>query len=481
MSTEIYLQWGRPVRRNTAPILWPVEAFSVLAPQSHHHLNVFQEAVLGLLATGERDLNKLASTLELHRDLVAFIIAQELQPRGWVDAQQCVTAIGLEALTGKDPASSVTVMYAFRDAITGRWLPRFSRSLEEIRPTQSSLKDRPEFVEDRGTGYVRKPYRLSHRVHVPVADLNPLQTAWNDFRRDTRTTLGDEEEDWLAVVDHSLELLDVEPKKAWVTCEIYAPQKDLHPWLVSDPWRLTPALRPLREALAPILGRETYLAKKVMDLLRPGEGSLTGATPADRLAQLDLLAKARAAQEAPKLTKPEHEMMQEYLLRVIRLQESIAAASLPYQEELANLANQCGSLLEATLKWVLGRWRVETRDWPANWQRRELQRLLQSLPLTKPLTRASVDALSGQAANQVRLAGRDRDRPFKALMVAALLSTQVHAEHPLRAISDDGLDWALMDLRNESSHATNHILQKDEVLRLTESALHWFNQFEIYL
>ena len=174
-------------------------------------------------------------------------------------------------------------------------------------------------------------------------------------------------------------------------------------------------------------------------------------------------------------------MMQEYLLRVIRLQESIAAASSPFQEELANLANQCGSLLEATLKWMLGRWRVETRDWPHGWQRRELQQLLQSLPLAKPLTQPSVDSLSGQAANQVRLAGKDRDRPFKALMVAALLSTHVHMDHPLRAVSDDGLDWALMDLRNDSSHATSQRFQKDEVLRLTQSALNWFRQFESYL
>lgn len=481
MSAEIYLQWGRPGRNVATSILWPVEVFSVLAPQSRHHINVFQEAVLGLLATGLQNLSELAESLELDRELVAFIIAQELQPRGWVDAHQRVTASGLEALTGKDPRSAVTVMYAFRDAVSGRWLPRFSRSLEEIRPTQTSSKDRPEFVEDRGTGFVRRPYLLAHRPHGPVDDLQPLQVAWKDFRRDIRKKVGDEEDEWLALADHSLDLLDEGPKKAWVICEIYAPSTDIHPWLVSDPWRLTPALRPLREALIPLLSRETYLAKKVLGFLSPDEDSLAGATPADRLAQFDLLAKGRAAQEAPKLTKPEHEMMQEYLLRVIRLQESVAAAPRPYQEELTNLANQCGSLLEATLKWMLGRWRVDARDWPSSWQRRELQGLLQSLPLMKPLTRASVEALSGQAANQVRFAGRDRDRPFKALMVAALLSTHVHSDHPLRAISDDGLDWALMVLRNESSHATNYRLQKDEVLRRTESALQWFKQFETYL
>lgn len=480
MSTEIYLQWGRPVRKNATPVLWPLDVFTVLAPQSSRHINVFQEAVLGLLATGVRDLSELASTLKLDQDLIAFIISQELQPRGWVDAGQRVTARGVDALTGEDVESSLTVMYAFRDAISGRLLPRFAQSLEEIRPTQSSPKDRPEFVDDRGTGYVRRPYRLPFRTHGQVPDLQSLQSAWRVFRRDGRSVAVDEE-DWVPYGEPSLELVDTPAKRAWAVCEIYAPERDLHPWLVSDPWRLTPALRPLREALIPALSKEPYLAKKVIDLLRQDEADLAGATPADRLAQLDLLAKARAQHEAPKLTKPEHEMMQEYLLRVIRLQESITAAPSPYQEELANLANQCGSLLEATLKWMLSRWRVETRDWPLNWQRRELQQLLQTLPLAKPLTPPSIEALSGQAAKQVRLAGRDRDRPFKALMVAALLSTHVHMDHPLRAVSDDGLDWALMELRNDSSHATNQRLQKDEVLRLTQSALNWFRQFESYL
>ena len=480
MSAEIYLQWGRPVRKNATSILWPLDVFSVLAPQSSHHINVFQEAVLGLMATGVRDLSELASTLKLDQDLIAFIISQELQPRGWVDAVQRVTARGVDALTGGDVESSLTVMYAFRDAISGRLLPRFARSLEEIRPTQGSPKDRPEFVDDRGTGRVRRPYRLPFRAHDLVPDRESLQTAWRDFRRDVRAAAV-EEVDWVTYADQSLELIDTPPKRAWAVCEIYAPEKDLHPWLVSDPWRLMPALRPLREALIPAMSREPYLAKKVIDLLRQDEADLAGATPADRLAQLDVLAKARARQEAPNLAKPEHEMMKEYLLRVIRLQESIDAVPSPYQEELANLANQCGSLLEATLKWMLGRWRVETRDWPQNWQRRELQHLLQSLPLARPLTQPSVEALSGQAAKQVRLAGKDRDRPFKALMVAALLSTHVHMDHPFRAVSDDGLDWALMDLRNDSSHATSHRLQKDEVLRLTQSALNWFRQFESYL
>lgn len=480
MTAEIYLQWGKPVRKTSTPILYPVEVFAVLAPNTRHHINVFQEAVLGLLATGLHDLSELAESLNLDRQLVAFIIAQELQPRGWVDANQRVTPEGMTALKGEAPTSSLTVMYAFKDAISGRWLPRFARSLEEINPTPNSSPDWPEFVENRGTGNVRRPHVLRHRSQIQSVDLVSLQSAWKDFRRDIRKAALDDEE-WLDLTDNFLELLDDAPKKAWVMCEVYAAPQDLHPWLVSDPWRVTPALRVLREALQLGLGADKPLAQKIIRLLRPDEDKLDREAPADRLAQLDLLAKARVAQEAPKLTGPEHQLMQEYFLRVIRLQESISATTKPYQEELASLANQCGSLLEATLKWMLDKWRVDTKGWPPSWQRKELQSLLQSLPLMKPLTRASLDALSGQAANQVKYAGRDKDRPFKALMVAALLSTHVHPDHPLRAISDSGLDWSLMDLRNESSHASNQRLNKGEVLQLTGSALDWFRQFEIYL
>lgn len=54
VAAEIYLQWGKPVRKTSTPILYPVEVFAVLAPNTRHHINVFQEAVLGLLATGRK-------------------------------------------------------------------------------------------------------------------------------------------------------------------------------------------------------------------------------------------------------------------------------------------------------------------------------------------------------------------------------------------------------------------------------------------
>lgn len=482
MSAEMFLQWGRPVRERSRPILWPVDVHAVLVPSKRQRMNVFQEAILGMLSTGVQDLDEMALSLGLERELIAFIIAQELQPRDWLDARQRVTPRGLDALHGKsDAESSMMVVYAFQDAVTGAWLPRFSKDLPEIRATGRSSSGRPEFLESRGTGEVRRPYLLRRRMQSKPIDLPLLQSAWYTYLREARFTQTEGDESWSQLAEHSVEIQDDGPMQAWVCCEVYAPKEDLHPWLVSDPWRLSKALGPMREALLQELSKEKKLAEKMLRLVMPDEADFEGMTPSDRLAQLDLLAKGRIALEAPGLTKPEHDMMREYLLRVMRLRESVALSARPYQEELAALANQCGSLQEATIQWMLGKWPVDTRDWPERWGRRDLQGLLASLQLATPLRPNSIDALSGQDARQVRLAGKNRDRPFKALLVAALLSTHSYPDHPLKSTSDSGLDWELSAVRNDGSHATDRLLQKDKVLNLADSALSWFKQFETYL
>ena len=481
MSPEIYLQWGRPVRGKSIAILWPVNIHTVLVPSTRQRMNLFQDAILGLLATGLNEMNKLADSLDLSPDLIAFIIAQELQPRQWIDDRLRVTPKGMEALGGGAVSdSAMRVMYAFQDVISGKWLPRFAEDLQEIRPREAGQVVRPEFLADRGRGQVIRPYVLKRRPQNADPDQSALTRAWQEYLYTLRTKQSESEDSLLELADQSIEVQDDEPQKAWVLCEVYAPQDDLQPWLVSDPWRLTQALRPLREALTQELSEDKNLAPRILRLVAPDETALAVAAPVDRLAMLDLLAKSRALLEAPRLNKPEHEMMRDYLLRVIRLQESVKGAERVYQEELNSLATQSGALLESTIKWMLHRWRASNARLPYNWKWDELHKLLSDLPLTRKLSDESLVQLSGQAAKQVSLAGTRIDRPFKALFVAALFSTHDHLDHPLREISDSGIDWGLMEARNDSSHASGRWLEKENVLRLAESALIWFKQFESY-
>ncbi len=371
-------------------------------------------------------------------------------------------------------------MYAFHDGISGMWLPRFAEDLPEVSPREVGQVGRPEFLGDRGRGHVIRPYVLRRSPQNGNPDQSALTRAWQEYLHTLRTKRSESEDSLMELADQSIELHDEKPQRAWFFCEIYAPLDDLQPWLVSDPWRVTHALRPLREALSQELSDDKNLASRLIQLVAPDEVELAAAAPVDRLAMLDLLAKSRALLEAPRLNKPEHEMMRDYLLRVIRLQESVKGAEKVYQEELNSLATQSGALLESTIKWMLLRWRASNSGLPFNWQRRDLQILMSDLPLSRKLSKESLDQLSGQSAKQVRLAGTRIDRPFKALFVAALFSTWDHVDHPLREISDSGIDWGLMDARNDSSHASGRWLEKENVLRLAESALIWFKQFETY-
>ena len=186
-APERYLRWnGRNPRGKKLPLLWPVQVWTVLAPQASLRLNVFQEAILGLLHAGERDLNRLASLLELAPELVAFIIAKELQQMRFVDSRQYVTPEGVKLLkgeTGREPR--LTLQYAFQDAVFGQWLPRLSTNLPEVMPREGGRAERPEFMFNRDSGWVDKPvlpgrYRLhggfqqrGHRFRRGPADTGP--------------------------------------------------------------------------------------------------------------------------------------------------------------------------------------------------------------------------------------------------------------------------------------------------------------------
>lgn len=138
MFADRYLRWDTGIARlprgNQRSILWPVHVWTVMAPdRMPSALNVFQEAILGLLHTGLRDLDELAKSLDLDRDLVAFILATQLQPNGWIDSQQQVTPLGVQVLLGAGIAEpDLVVQYAFQDAVTGHWLPRFAKQLPEL-------------------------------------------------------------------------------------------------------------------------------------------------------------------------------------------------------------------------------------------------------------------------------------------------------------------------------------------------------------
>lgn len=481
---ERYLRWSEhPPRGKRQPLLWPVLVWTVLAPKTLRPLNVFQEAILGLLHTGERDLKRLASLLELAPDLVAFIIAKELQPRRYVDQQQRVTVEGVKLLKGdSDREPQLTLQYAFQDAVFGQWLPRLSNNLPEVMPRESSRPDRPEFLFNRDTGRPEKPFMLPRKGWPAPPDKKQVLKAWRECQQ-ALMRAGQDDAGFMAdFSSEDIEFVSDKPIPARVWCELYINLDDPQPWLISDPWQLTPAVKWLREPLQKDLARFPKLAERIRKLLPDDSSSKMNAI--DWLAQLELQVELKLA-AMPHLNKPEHALLREHLGRVMRQRDRLEQQERIQQEELTSLAQECASLLEAIVKWLLERWPVEAGGWPrTQWSRQQSSELLSQLPLRAGLSQDVIRILSGQEARVVRLAVMHKDRPFKALLFGALWCTHDHADHPLRQLSASSLQWdrvlGLVDKRNKGSHASGQSMERHEIVEMADFTIAWQEQFKPY-
>lgn len=479
---ETYYRWGTSRRQagdKRMDLLWPVEVWTVQVPQPGTHINVFQETILGLMLSGVRELSDLSEQLALDKQLVAFIIAQELQPRAWVDQRQAVTDKGREALQGMtDPDRSLVVKYAFRDGLGGQWLPRLSDELPEVFSVPGSTPDRPVFDRDRNSGHTLKPYFLKGKPQ-PLPDVMALRKAVREFQRDLRSTDDQTALAWDDLDGSQIELLSNAQQTAHVWCQIYTATQDIQPWLVSDPWGVSAALKPLRLALEKQLEHEPVLEMRMQERLALG-GTPSIESDRDWEAQIVFQAEAQVQQWLGSLNRPQLQPIRERVLRVLRLESAIKESIQPRPEQLASLANESGAMLEALMQWVLVRWVVDARTWSRKDASPKMENLLAELSLPHQLNPKWKDALRGQKWHSVRNAAVRQDQPFKALLFAALLATQHHLDHPLRTIELTNFDFNQFKLRNDGSHHTGKKMQRDEVLALSEMCLDWLGQFRPY-
>lgn len=487
---ERYLRWDDrfPRRGRTLSLLWPVKVWTVLAPEAQLRLNVFQEAILGLLHAGLRDRTQIAQMLELDPELVAYVLIQELQPMGFVNDMGRVTSNGMQILQGEAGRESrLSQQYVFQDAWSGSWLPRVSRELPEVLPREGGASGFPEFVLDRDSGRALRPFRLPRPRHQgnEIPDHHELLQAWRECERArSRAQQADDGGAIAELGSEDIELLGGEPTPAWIWCEVYVKEGDQQPWLVSDPWQLTPAARWLREPLQARLHELPALAQRIAHLL-PDDGA-QGLSPVEWLLSLEHRTELTLA-GMPHLHRPGNELMREHMGRVLRLRDRLEQQQQEgnrlQPEDLASLTQESASLLEATVRRLLERWSWPENAVPPKWgSRREAGEILRQLTLAQALDEWSVDVLSGQRTQPVQYALKLEGSAFKALLFAALLCTTWHADHPLRHLHADSLQWChlltLVDKRNKGSHASGERLSTEDVLEMARFAIAWHGQFE---
>jgi hypothetical protein len=468
---ETYLCWGRRAGARRADLLWPVEIHAVQVPAFGVELNLFQEVLLRLLQTGVKDLDELAKLSALDRQLVAFILAKELQPSRWIDHRFDLTEDGVAALEGRASAvGAERVMFAFWDLVSARWMPFLSERPPEIFPVDETAHH-PRFLVDRDSGRHSSPFILRRPKGDRTAQREALVPALKQFQRER----AHDDDDEVTANFSALQFLDAVPQLGRLWVQAFVVDGDLHPWLVTDPFRPDRPDRAMREALADLVQGDPRLEGWLGPRLALRTDAVDGL---DDNLSVTVRLEAQVSELIPPSQDAAVELLREYTARVLRLIQRLRSEAVTRPEDLSSAAVHSGSCFEALLQWMLLKWSADASQWPDRWDRRELRLWLAELPLADALSAACVRSLEAQSSKTVLKAALERNQPMKALLVAALLSTHLHESHPLRLAPINALDWTLVGLRNKGGHATSSRLQRDQVIQFAEMTLHWVELFK---
>jgi len=460
-------------------LLWPVYVWRVNYPAEDQRLgaNLFQEAILGLVRAGVRDPNELARLLALHPELVRFIIATQLQPNGWLDSAFQLTPSGEAVLDeAEDSRLELKVGYAFQDAMSGAWLPRFLDTLPEIAPVAVDGKGRPQFMLDRERGRTEKPFLLPAGAK-PCSDPAQLIEAYRLYRKDlsaARRGGGDLPDE---VRFQAIEALSDEPTKMYLWCELYRDEGEPQPWLVSDPFRLRRAASWLRKPLLELAPGNQGVIRKMQQLVNV---PMDACTAEEWLRLVEEGVELEMWGEYPFLDR--QDLIRGHLSGLLRQKKKIENRERINREDLSLLMGEAHNLVEAVLKWLLLCFPGENYPQRDYWRRSEAKVEFKKLSLCF-LTPRLIEALIGQSPKYIRNAVKSREQPLKALLAGAVFSADVRDDHPFRQLSPDSLELerlpALADFRNEvSGHASGKPVSHDKVLESTRFAIQWMALFQ---
>ena len=462
-------------------LLWPVHVWKVLYPSEDQRLgaNVFQEAILGLMRAGIRDLKVVAEFLALHPELVQFIVATQLQPQGWLDAAFKLTPAGIAVLDeAEDSRLELRVGYGFQDAISGAWLPRFVANLPEISPLENDRQNRPVFLLDRERGRPEVPFILPHLVGAS-ADQAGLTAAYAAYRKDVGAARRDDRSIESGFHLQAIENIASEATPMYLWCELYRDEGQPQPWLVSDPFRLRWAASWLRKPLLDLAPRNTGLISKMKKLVP--DVPADNCSAAEWLCQVEECVSFELFGDYPFLDG--QELIREHLGRILRQRKKIEGREKVHNEELGTLAGEVNNLLEAVLKWLLRQWPIDTRSWPNKkyWSRDEATDVFRNLGLPGLSSRV-IDQLAGQSLGAIADAIRTQNKPLKALLAGAVFCAAERPDHPFRHLNADDLALdrlpALADDRNKASgHASGVKADRDQVQESARFAVQWMAQF----
>ena len=99
MAAERFLRFIEKKPNQGRALLYPVHVWKVIYPKNNTiRLNLFQQAILGLARARCYDRQEIADYLKIDHELVAFIMAAQLIPNGWMTSKGHLTSAGEKSL-----------------------------------------------------------------------------------------------------------------------------------------------------------------------------------------------------------------------------------------------------------------------------------------------------------------------------------------------------------------------------------------------
>lgn len=466
------------------PLLWPVRVWKILYPTKRvQKLNLFQQAILGLALARCRDNSEMADLLGLDRDLVAFIIATQLIPSGWMTSMGGVTTKGERVLEeAQEVSDEMRIGYAYQDGISGNWLPRFTEELPEIEATRIDERGYPIFQRDRDSGKEGRPFRLSH-FQDGALNKGALFDALRRYRTDHDHAKQRDDELTTRLGIESMSLVGDSGQVMWLWTWIFAGEAGVQPWLVADPFGLQQAASWLRKPLQEVLRQNEVLARYIANVI--GETRSPNLSAEEWLRSLEnridltLQGDYSWSRRVP--------LVEKYLASVLRKRAQLEAQERALPEDLTSLLIETHNLAESVLQWILKMYPADIRRLPnwksqRDWKDGEAQNYLHVLSLSC-LTDDAIKRLAEQRLDQVRTAVKSGRSSLKALLFAGLLGTIDQVDHPFLELSAKELNLGFLldmaDARNKKAgHSGWERVEREDAMKYADFVIKWIQIFK---
>ena len=479
-------------------LLWPAWCWRVLAPDlAERRMDPFTRVVARLCQAGVGEPAEMAARTLLHRDLCSQILLMLRQQR-LVTRDGSLTAQGAAVLAGDTWDTSVlrlvhVFQHPFGPPSGQRLWPATSQTIEYAhvhyglggrpRLRLDSRRDSPVIdpvmARAQGLGRPRRP--------SPAEIITAAKRARTAGLADASQPTGAEDEPTTEPPQAAAQIARVslvadDPDPVLLVTYIYLPDDAVtsSDWEALDPFSGWPDAW-LKESLLERAPDDAVLAELIAEI----EGSLSDADADARKAEVGRqLAEAGAKAERRLGARIREPAYRKILKLLTYVEASLAEARLlggVGGRHRQTAVNDAGKILEKVFATL-------SAQYPLNPNRLDMLRLrdprLQRQVLEDGLNQAAdqldlvtplPNGLLKQSGDQVARAAQGFLPSFRPVLVAALLASTDHANHPLRAAARERPDLcAWLDraagLRNEGAHQRDHEPTLDEASDVCELA-----------